>query len=150
MFKRLSVVAAAAVIASSALVAPAKAAVAVDVVAVDFKLKGVPAVLQYGAHTFSFVNNSERHVHEFVLFKNKSEHTPEELLRMPPKEAEKHVKFMGATFAKPGKVGKEFKVWLKPGKYFAVCFVEHKQENGDKSPPHWQKGMLERIRVDKK
>lgn len=151
MLKRLTIAALVAVMAVPMFVTPASSAATeateVNVRAVDYELKGIPAELKVGAHKFTLQNKSDENFHELIVFRKRawSDKSWEELLSMPQKEAEKHVVFVGATGAEPGKDGKPFRAYLKAGKYLAACFVQ----NDKNSKPHAYKGMIRKFHVAK-
>ena len=134
-----------ALLAVPLFVAPAAAAPTVVAVrALDYELKGIPRELKVGKHQFTFVNEGEQ-VHEVVVFKKKSSKTWGAIFQMEQEEAEQHVKFIGATFAKPGEEGKPFAAWLKPGKYIGLCFAQDDRN----SKPHYMKGMMRKFSVSR-
>lgn len=119
-----------------------------DIGAVNYQFQqadgtAIPRKLWKGEWKFAFENQSKNRVHEAVVFKLLDGKTVRQLLSMPQKEAEKHIRFLGATFAKPGKTGEPFKADLTRGRYAMLCFVQ----NSRKSPPHFAKGMLQRFNV---
>ena len=99
--------------------------------------------LHRGKYRFTFENQSNKRLHEIVMFKLRHGKTIKQLLSMPENKAERHIRFMGASFAKPGKTGKPFNARLIPGRYVLLCFVQ----NSKNAPPHFTKGMLHRFNV---
>lgn len=109
-----------------------------------------PQEFTEGSYSFTFENTSDKHVHEFVLLKHKTDKSTQKVLEIAErneKKAQKMVKFVGANFAKPGKQGKEkynFTADFKEGqRYFYLCFVQ----NSKKAKPHYKKGMLAEFTV---
>jgi len=103
-----------------------------------------PRKLDRGDYRFLFHNASEKRLHEIVMFKLRHGKTVRQLLRMPEEKAEKHIRFMGASFAKPGEDGKAFNTTLIRGRYAMICFVA----NSRRAKPHFMKGMIHRFNVD--
>lgn len=140
---RVKLLVMAAVVGATALVpgvSQAEGPTFTKVVAKDYKFLGVlQNPVDAGLYKFGFKNNGER-PHEFVMIKNKSGLSNRAFLDSvgngEPDEAD--YKFMGASFAKPGKKGEAFTTYLKPGRYMTLCFIS----NGKDAPPHYQKGML--------
>jgi len=123
--------------------AGAKAAVQkVKVIAKDYRLDGIPKKLDAGETVFKFKNKGTE-VHEAVIMKLLHGKKIEKLLQLPEKKAMKHVKVIGAVFAKPGKEAKKpLEADLKKGRYVALCFVPTSDET-----PHFAMGMLHKFRV---
>ncbi len=82
-------------------------------------------------------------MHVVVMFKLRHEKTLKQLLSMPQKKAERHIRFIGASFAKPGESGKAFKAKLITGRYAMLCFVQNRK----RAKPHFLKKMLHRFNV---
>jgi hypothetical protein len=145
-----------AVAAIACLVLPAGSAFAgeqertrVRIVAMDYHFmlgngSEFPKKLKRGDYRFNFRNDSEKRVHEVVMFKLRHGKTVKQLLRMSDKEVQKHIRFMGATFAPPGEEGKGFNTTLIRGRYAMICFVQNRK----RAEPHFMKGMLHRFNVD--
>ena len=147
MVKRVMICALVAVMAVPMFVSPASAeATRVDVRAVDYELKGIPAELKVGAHRFTFENKGEN-AHELIVVRKRatSDLSWEEILAMSRREAEKHIVFVGFTAAKPGQTAEPFRAYLKAGKYLAVCF----EQDDRHSKPHAFKGMLRKFHVSR-
>lgn len=147
MLKRLTlcVLAAAMIVPTLAATAVAEAT-ALDVRAVDYDFKGIPAELKVGRHRFNFENRGTN-AHELIVVRmrgwvNKSW---DQLLRMDRKEAERRVEFIGASFAKPGKEGEAFGAHMRVSRYLAVCFMQNERN----SKPHFLKGMQRRFHVSR-
>jgi hypothetical protein len=122
----------------------------VDIEALDyhFMLEGgsdFPRQLEAGKYRFRFHNASEKRLHEVVMFKLRHGKTVKQLLSMPGNKAERHLRFMGASFAKPGEDGDSFNAKLIRGRYAMLCFVSNRQG----AKPHFMKGMLHRFNVDR-
>ena len=128
---------------------PAPERTRVDIVGMDYHFmladgSEFPRKLDKGAYKFTFRNDSEKRIHEVVLFKLRHGKKLNRLLKMPERKAQKHIRFMGATFAKPGKEAKRpIRVDLRKGRYAMLCFVQ----NGKRKKPHFLKGMLHRFDV---
>jgi hypothetical protein len=103
-----------------------------------------PRKLARGDYRFRFHNASEKRLHEVVMIKLRHGKTIRQLLKMSDKEVEKHIRFMGASFAKPGRDGKPFNATLIRGRYAMLCFVT----NRPRAKPHMLKGMIHRFNVD--
>ena len=148
MLKRFALCVVAASLAVPVLATSASAApVQLDVVAVDYQLSGIPYRLTPRFYKFTFSNQGQ-HEHEVVMFRKKDgvKRTWQGLLSMPEKKAMKKVKFIGFSWAKPGKDGKAIKSsYLRQGSYLAVCFFQ----NGDHAEPHFLKGMMRKFKVEK-
>lgn len=121
---------------------PATGPATIEVQAEDFKYGGVPATLPAGRTTFTLENVGQE-PHEFSLVRIQSDQAIEELIRLPQKEAEEFVEFLGGTFAKPGDTGKPYQIELQAGRYGYVCFVESKDVE-----PHAFKGMYGEFTVE--
>jgi hypothetical protein len=104
-----------------------------------------PKQLDRGRYRFRFHNGSEERLHEVVMFKLRHGKTLNQLLRMPARKAQRHIRFMGSSFAKPGEDGKPFNARLIRGRYALLCFVT----NREGAKPHFLKGMLHRFNVDR-
>jgi len=102
-----------------------------------------PKKLARGKYRFRFHNASEKRLHEVVMFKLRHGKTVKQLLSMPEKKAQRHIRLMGFSFAEPGKDGKPFNAKLIRGRYAMICFVA----NRDGAKPHFLKGMLHRFNV---
>ena len=102
-----------------------------------------PKRLHRGKYRFTFEYQSKKRLHEIVMFKLRHGKTIKQILKMPEKKAERHIRFIGASFAKPGKEGKAFNAKLIPGRYVLLCFVQNRKN----APPHFAKGMLHRFNV---
>lgn len=122
----------------------AAAADTIAVKAVEYNFDGLPTRVEKGETKFTFRNAGEKpHMLVLVKRRNSSNKKLKQLLEMSDKEVEKHIRFVGETFAGPGKSGKAIKADMSSGRYFALCFVS----NGRKKPPHFAKGMLTKIDV---
>jgi hypothetical protein len=147
------------VAAIACLVLPAGSALAgeqerertrVGIVAMDYHFmlndgSEFPRKLERGKYRFRFRNDSEKFIHEVVMFKLRHGKTVKQLLNMPEKRAQRHLRLMGVAFAPPGEEGKSFNAKLIPGRYAMLCFVQNKK----RSKPHFLKGMLHRFDVDR-
>ena len=102
-----------------------------------------PTDLARGKYRFRFHNGSEKRLHEVVMFKLRHGKTLKQLLSMSDRRVERHIRFMGASFAKPGKDGKPFNAKLIRGRYALLCFVT----NRPRAKPHFLKGMIHRFDV---
>ena len=150
-----------AVLAAACLVIPAGNAFAgeepapertrVDIVAMDYHFmladgSEFPRKLDKGAYKFTFRNDSEKRIHEVVMFKLLHGKKLRWLLRVSEEKAQRHIRFIGATFAKPGKEAKKpIRADLARGRYAMLCFVQ----NGRRTKPHFLKGMMHRFDVVK-
>lgn len=105
-----------------------------------------PKRLVRGKYRFRFHNASESRLHEVVMFKLRHGKTVRQLLSMPEEKAERHIRFMGASFARPGRDGDPFNAKLIPGRYALLCFVSNRQG----AKPHFLKGMLHRFNVERR
>jgi hypothetical protein len=148
MLKRFAFCVVAASLAVPVLATSASAnPVQLDVVAQDYSFSGIPYRLTPRFYKFNFSNQGQ-HDHEVEVFRKKHgvNRTWQGLLSMPVKKALKKVKFIGDTFAKPGKDGKAIKSsYLRQGSYLAICFVQ----NSDHAEPHFMKGMMRKFKVEK-
>jgi len=104
-----------------------------------------PRQMDRGKYRFRFHNDSEKRLHEVVMFKLRHGKTVNQLLSMPERKAERHLRVMGFSFARPGRDGKPFNAKLIRGRYVALCFVSNRQG----AKPHFLKGMMHRFNVDK-
>jgi hypothetical protein len=112
------------------------------IVAMDYHFMGLPKKMPAGEKVFNFKNKGEE-VHEAVMFKLLHGKTVKQLLKMKPKKAEKHIKEIGAAFAKPGKLAKKpIRADLKKGRYGVLCFVPNAE-----GAPHFSLGMIHTFRV---
>ena len=149
-----------AVLAAACLVIPAGSAFAgepapertrVDIVGMDYHFmladgSEFPRKLDKGAYKFTFRNDSETRIHEVVIFKLLHGKKLRWLLKVSEKKAQRHIRFMGATFAKPGKEAKKpIRADLTRGRYAMLCFVQNKR----RAKPHFLKGMMHRFDVVK-
>ena len=149
-----------AVLAAACLVIPAGSAFAgepapertrVDIVGMDYHFmladgSEFPRKLDKGAYKFTFRNDSETRIHEVVIFKLLHGKKLRWLLKVSEKKAQRHIRFMGATFAKPGKEAKRpIRADLTKGRYAMLCFVQNKR----RAKPHFLKGMMHRFDVVK-
>lgn len=151
--KILSVAAAACLVvpAGSALAGeePAPERTRIDIVGMDYHFMLADGSefrkeLAKGDYKFTFRNDSEKRIHEVVMFKMLHGKKLYWLLRMPEEKALKHIRFMGAAFAKPGKEAKKpFRATLTKGRYVMLCFVQ----NGKRTKPHFLKGMKHKFNV---
>lgn len=98
-----------------------------------------------GEYAFTFENTSEDRMHEFVLFKHKTNKSTEKVISIAEKneqKVDKLMKFIGANRAGPGEQGKQkynFTANFKEGqRYFYLCLIA----NSKKAKPHYRKGML--------
>ncbi len=146
MLKRLALCVVAASLAVPALATSASAApVVLDTVAQDYEFSGIPAQLTPRFYKFNFSNQGQ-HAHELIVLRKKHDvnRTWQALLSMPEEKAQKKVKFIGFTMAKPGKDGKAIKAqYLKQGSYLAICFFQ----NSKHGEPHFLKGMMRKFKV---
>jgi hypothetical protein len=104
-----------------------------------------PRQMDRGKYRFRFHNGSEKRLHEVVMFKLRHGKTVNQLLSMPERKAERHLRVMGFSFARPGRDGKPFNAKLIRGRYVVLCFVSNRQG----AKPHFLKGMMHRFNVDK-
>jgi hypothetical protein len=104
-----------------------------------------PKQLDRGKYRFRFHNGSETRHHHVVMFKLRHGKTLKQLLSMPENKAERHLRFMGFSFAKPGEDGDPFNAKLIRGRYAMLCFVSNRQG----AKPHFLKGMVHRFNVDR-
>ncbi|MGH2774146.1 MAG: hypothetical protein ACRDJT_01765 [Actinomycetota bacterium] len=128
---------------------PAPERTRVDIVGMDYHFMladgdEFPRKLAKGAYKFTFRNDSEKRIHEVVMFKLLHGKKLYWLLRMPEKKAQRHVRFVGATFAMPGKEAKRpIRADLTKGRYAMLCFVQNRK----RTKPHFLKGMKHRFNV---
>ena len=120
----------------------------IDVAAEDYHFmltdgSDFPKELTKGRYRFAFKNLSEKRVHEIVLFKLRHGKTVRQILNMPEKKAQRHIRFKGFSFAKPGKRGRSFEAKLIQGRYAMLCFVQNRKN----AAPHFTKGMIHRFRT---
>ncbi|MPZ68406.1 MAG: hypothetical protein GEU71_02630 [Actinobacteria bacterium] len=148
MLKRLALCVVAASLALPVLATSASASpVVLDTVAQDYEFSGIPATLTPRFYKFNFSNQGQ-HMHEMVALRKKDgvKRSWQSLLSLPQEKALTKVKFIGASFAKPGKDGKAIKAqYLKQGAYLAIRFVQ----NGKHAEPHFMKGMMRKFKVVK-
>jgi hypothetical protein len=104
-----------------------------------------PRQMDAGKYRFKFHNGSEKRLHEVAMFKLRHGKTIKQLLSMPGNKAERHLRFMGASFAKPGEDGDSFNAKLIRGRYAMLCFVSNRQG----AKPHFMKGMVHRFNVNR-
>jgi hypothetical protein len=127
---------------------PERERVGIEGMDYHFMLQGgsdLPRQMDAGKYRFKFHNGSETRVHEVVMFKLRHGKTVKQLLSMPENKAERHLRFMGATFAEPGEDGDAFNAKLIRGRYAMLCFVTNRQG----AKPHFLKGMVHRFNVDR-
>jgi hypothetical protein len=122
----------------------------VDIEALDYHFmlqdgSNFPKHLDDGKYRFRFHNGSEKRLHEVVMFKLRHGKTVKQLLSMPGRKAERHIRLMGASFAKPGKDGDPFNAKLIRGRYVMFCFLSNRRG----AKPHFLKGMLHRFNVNR-
>jgi plastocyanin len=93
------------------------------VTAVDFAYEGVPAEVQSG--TTMGLTNSGQEVHEMVVVRKLPTTTQsfEELLALPPDQAQGLVEDAGFAFAEPGQTADQVVTIGEPGEYLMVCFI---------------------------
>lgn len=118
----------------------------VRVKAADYRFEGLPKRLEVGLHKFTFKNIGEN-PHMLIFVKNNSRLGNKKAFEKAMHDDEwrkKRIKMIGEAFAKPGEKGEPFTAWLKPGKYFGVCFAQDSKE----SPPHAMIGMFHGMRVE--
>lgn len=148
MLKRFALCVVAASLAVPVLATSASAnPVQLDVVAQDYSFSGIPYRLTPRFYKFNFSNQGQ-HEHEVVVLRKKHgvKRTWQGLLSMPEEKAKYKVKFIGFSFAKPGKDGKTIKSsYLKQGSYLAICFMQ----NSKHGEPHFMKGMMRKFKVEK-
>lgn len=119
--------------------APSKTTV--DVTAKEYEFEA-PATIEAGKVAFQFANAGKQN-HEMVVFRIKDDSKIEALLRMPQKQAMKHVAVVGGAGAKPGATAKKPLVKkLEPGRYGMVCFLPAPDKK-----PHFLKGMIHEFEV---
>jgi hypothetical protein len=129
--------------------APAPERTRMDIVGMDYHFmladgSEFPRRLAKGDYKFTFRNDSEKRFHEVVIFKMLHGKKLYWLLRMSEKRAQRHIRFMGATFAKPGEEAERpIRTSLTRGRYVLLCFVQ----NGKRTKPHFLKGMKHTFRV---
>ena len=101
-----------------------------------------PETLAAGEVTLNF-ENTGKEPHEMLVFKINDESTLEELLKLPQKEAQKHITQIGGAFAKPGESAKKpVTAGVEPGRYGMVCFIPAPDKE-----PHAFKGMVHEFEV---
>lgn len=114
----------------------------IHVVAKDFEFEGIPDTLPAGSYAIHF-ENAGTEPHEIQVVEKLTDTPVEDLLKLPQKKAQKQVKQVGGTFAKPGETAAEaVEMDLTPGDYVAVCFVSNKKG------PHVLQGMLHEFTVE--
>ncbi|MGH2702059.1 MAG: hypothetical protein ACRDJ2_09835 [Actinomycetota bacterium] len=115
----------------------------VKIVAMDYHYMGVKETYKPKRTIFSFTNEGEQD-HMAVIIKMLHGKTLQQLLDMPDKKAEKHIKFIGDLFAKAGKSSKQvIDTKLKTGRYAMLCFAQ----DSDQAPPHFTQGMIHKFKV---
>lgn len=128
---------------------PAPERTRVDIVGMDYHFmladgSEFPKKLAKGPYKFTFRNDSETRIHEVVIFKLLHGKKLRWLMKVSEKKAQRHIRFMGATFSKPGKEAKRpIRADLAKGRYAMLCFVR----NGKRKKPHFLKGMMHRFDV---
>lgn len=128
---------------------PAPERTRVDIVGMDYHFmladgSEFPRKLDKGDYKFTFRNDSEKRIHEVVLFKLLHGKKLNWLLKVSEKKAQKHIRFMGAAFAMPGeKAEKPIRTSLTKGRYAMLCFVQNRK----RTKPHFLKGMKHRFDV---
>lgn len=101
-----------------------------------------PDTLAAGEVTLNF-ENAGKEPHEMLVFQINDESTVEELLKLPQKEAMKHITQVGSTFAKPGESAENPVIAdLEAGRYAMVCFIPAPDKE-----PHAFKGMFAEFEV---
>lgn len=137
---------------------------AVEVVGVEYAYEEAPAEVSSGT-TFAFRNDGSE-LHEMVVIRRNDDATAsfEELLTMPPGEAEQQVSIIGSVFAEPGAAAPDTLTVEQAGDYAMVCFVpvgmvaipsEDPNASPDPAatpvesfgPPHFTQGMLHTFTV---
>jgi len=114
----------------------------VHVTAMDFHLMGAPKELKPKRTIFTLKNEGSVK-HEMVIVKMLNGKTFKQLLNMPPKKANKHIKFIGRLVAKAGeKSDKKIDTKLRRGRYVMVCFFD-----GGTDKPHVFEGMFHKFKV---
>jgi len=134
---------------------------AVAVTGVEYEFQGLSDTLPAGTE-LTFTNGGEE-AHELVLVRIKDGETRplEELIQLPPKQAEKVTEFQGVAIAGPGEDGQVVEGELtlaEAGRYAAVCFIpvgttelpDGPPAEGEEpaGPPHVAKGMVAEITVE--
>ena len=134
---------------------------AVEVTGVEYEFQGLSGTLAAGTE-LTFTNGGEE-AHELVLLRiNDDETRPlEELISLPPEQAQEVAQLKGVAVAAPGEDGQVVEGDLtlaEPGRYAAVCFVpvgttelpQGPPEEGEEpsGPPHVTKGMVAEITVE--
>ena len=115
---------------------------------IDYKFKGVPKTLSAGRTTF-VIRNGGTMDHMAVLLKMKpgTDTSIDELLALPPDQAERYVDVLGSVeidkVAIDGTTS-TMTTKLKKGTYSLVCFAQ----NRDTEQPHFMKGMKTSFTVE--
>ena len=137
------------------------AAAALEVTATEYAFEGLPETVPVGTE-FTFTNGGKE-AHELVLLNipDDEKRPVEELLALPPEEAQKLGPPQGVAVAAPGQDGMVVDGTLvaeKPGRYVAVCFVpvgttelpEGPPQEGEEQggPPHFTQGMVREFTVE--
>jgi hypothetical protein len=117
----------------------------VEVSAVDYSFKGIPATVPAGTVAFAFTNDGTEK-HEMVMFKraNGEDRSVEDLLALPEDQLGDSLIFAGAAQADPGQTSAAI-TDLASGKYIAVCFLP--VGGAEDGPPHFVQGMTAEFEV---
>jgi uncharacterized cupredoxin-like copper-binding protein len=108
----------------------------IQVQAEDYKFHGVPGTVPAGEVTFVLENQGEE-PHDFGLVRINGDRPMDELVSLPPKQAQKSIENVGNSFAQPGQEGKPLQADLETGRYGYACFVTTKD-----GTPHAALGMF--------
>jgi plastocyanin len=107
-----------------------------QVQAEDYKFHGVPGTVPAGEVTFVLENQGEE-PHDLGLVRINGDRPVDELVSLPPKQAQKSIENVGNSFAQPGQEGKPLQADLETGRYGYACFVTTKD-----GTPHAALGMF--------
>jgi plastocyanin len=113
----------------------------IQVEATEYKFGGVPGTLSAGPVTFTLENVGQE-PHVFSLVRIEGDQSVEELVELPPNQAQKLIEEIGDTFAQPGQEGKPLRTELTAGRYGYACFVTTKD-----GTPHAALGMVGELTV---
>jgi plastocyanin len=109
--------------AGSSTLKPAHEGPRINVVAVEYEFRNIPAVLPVG--TVLAFENAGDEVHEMNVIRRNPGVTAsfEELLHLPPAEADDLLAFVGAPVAEPGRPADATVQLDQPGVYLLICLM---------------------------
>lgn len=142
--------------------ASAPAGPAIAVIATEYHFGGLPTTVPAG--TVLSLDNQGAELHELVVARKNDAVTQtwEELLQLPPEEADKYVTFPGdgtPLFAAPGATSDATFTLAQEGEYIALCFIPQGMTGFPtdpkatldpvlaSAPPHFTLGMIQTFTV---